>query len=113
MSVQIAVIDDWQNVASGVVDWSVLETVGQVHFLHDYPADTATLIERLQGFEVICVMRERTRFDADLLGRLPNLKLLVTGGMRNAALDFKAAAALGANQPQRQMAVQLQGQCLL
>ena len=95
MSVQIAVIDDWQQVASGVVDWSVLASVGQVHFLHDYPADTATLIERLQGFEVICVMRERTTFDQALLQALPNLKLLVTGGMRNAAIDIPAAKALG------------------
>lgn len=95
MSVQIAVIDDWQNVASGVVDWSVLNTVGQVHFLHDYPADTATLVERLKGFEVICVMRERTRFDKTLLQGLPQLKLLVTGGMRNAAIDIPAAKALG------------------
>ncbi|ONH51147.1 Lactate dehydrogenase [Pseudomonas cedrina] len=95
MSVQIAVIDDWQNVASGVVDWSVLDTVGQVHFLHDYPADTATLIERLKGFEVICLMRERTPFDKALLQGLPTLKLLVTGGMRNAAIDIPAAKALG------------------
>ena len=95
MSVQIAVIDDWQDVARDVVDWSVLETVGQVHFLHDYPADTATLIARLQGFEVICVMRERTLFDQALLQGLPALKLLVTGGMRNAAIDLAAAKALG------------------
>ncbi|MBD8666586.1 D-2-hydroxyacid dehydrogenase family protein [Pseudomonas lurida] len=95
MSVQIAVIDDWQNVASGVVDWSVLETVGQVHFLHDYPADTATMIERLKGFEVICVMRERSPFDKALLQGLPKLKLLVTGGMRNAAIDIALAKALG------------------
>ncbi len=95
MSVQIAVIDDWQNVASGVVDWSVLNAVGQVHFLHDYPADTATMIERLRGFEVICVMRERSTFDKALLQGLPNLKLLVTGGMRNAAIDMPAAKALG------------------
>ncbi|MBV4455451.1 MULTISPECIES: D-2-hydroxyacid dehydrogenase family protein [Pseudomonas] len=95
MSVQIAVIDDWQNVASGVVDWSVLDTVGQVHFLHDYPADTATLIERLKSFEVICLMRERTRFDKALMQGLPALKLLVTGGMRNAAIDIPAAKALG------------------
>ena len=95
MSVQIAVIDDWQNVASGVVDWSVLEAVGQVHFLHDYPADTAAMIERLQGFEVICVMRERSTFDKALLQGLPKLKLLVTGGMRNAAIDIPAAKALG------------------
>ncbi|MGY2229847.1 D-2-hydroxyacid dehydrogenase family protein [Pseudomonas tolaasii] len=95
MSVQIAVIDDWQDVASGVVDWSVLETIGKVHFLHDYPADTATMVERLQGFDVICVMRERSTFDKALLQALPNLKLLVTGGMRNAAVDIAAAKALG------------------
>ena len=95
MSIQIAVIDDWQNVASSVVDWSVLASVGQVHFLHDYPADTATLVQRLQGFEVICVMRERTSFDKTLLQGLPKLKLLVTGGMRNAAIDIPAAKSLG------------------
>ncbi|SCX24305.1 Lactate dehydrogenase [Pseudomonas sp. NFACC25] len=95
MSVQIAVIDDWQNVARGVVDWSPLEAVGRVHFLHDYPADTATMIERLKAFTVICVMRERSTFDQALLQGLPNLKLLVTGGMRNAAIDIAAAKALG------------------
>ncbi len=95
MSVQIAVIDDWQNVASGVVDWSALASVGQVHFLHDYPADTASMIERLQAFTVICLMRERTLFDKALLQGLPNLKLLVTGGMRNAAIDIAAAKTLG------------------
>lgn len=95
MSVQIAVIDDWQNVASSVVDWSALDAVGQVHFLHDFPADTATMVERLKGFEVICVMRERSSFDKALLQGLPRLKLLVTGGMRNAAIDIPAAKALG------------------
>nr|WP_314532780.1 D-2-hydroxyacid dehydrogenase family protein [uncultured Pseudomonas sp.] len=95
MAVQIAVLDDWQDVARQVVDWTVLDAIGQVSFLHDFPADNASIAERLQAFQVICVMRERTRFDEDLLRRLPNLKLLVTGGMRNAALDLKAAAALG------------------
>lgn len=95
MTVQIAMIDDWQDVARDVVDWSVLEPIGQVSFIHDYPGDNDTLAARLGEFEVICVMRERTRFDEDLLRRLPKLKLLVTGGMRNAALDLKAAAAQG------------------
>ncbi|PMZ89952.1 MULTISPECIES: D-2-hydroxyacid dehydrogenase family protein [unclassified Pseudomonas] len=95
MPVQIAVIDDWQDVARNIVDWSALDSVGEVSFLHDYPTDTSSLAELLAGFEVICVMRERTRFDEDLLRRLPKLKLLVTGGMRNAALDLKTAAALG------------------
>lgn len=95
MAVQIAVIDDWQDVARNVVDWSVLDAIGDVSFVHDFPADNATLAKRLADFEVICVMRERTRFDEDLLRHLPTLKLLVTGGMRNAALDLKAAATLG------------------
>lgn len=95
MAVQIAVIDDWQDVARDVVDWSVLDSIGQVTFLHDFPADCDTLAQRLQRFDVICVMRERSRFDEELLRRLPNLKLLLTGGMRNAALDLKAAATLG------------------
>ena len=95
MSLQIAVIDDWQSVASDVADWSALASQGEVHFLHDYPADTALMIERLHGFDVICVMRERSTFDKALLQGLPKLKLLVTGGMRNAAIDIPAAKALG------------------
>ncbi|AZF48070.1 MULTISPECIES: D-2-hydroxyacid dehydrogenase family protein [unclassified Pseudomonas] len=95
MSLQIAVIDDWQQVAGSVVDWSVLAPLGQVHFLHDYPTDTATMAERLRAFDVICVMRERSLFDQALLQGLPRLKLLVTGGMRNAAIDIAAAKALG------------------
>jgi phosphoglycerate dehydrogenase-like enzyme len=94
-ALRIAVLDDWQSVAQDVVDWTVLNTIGEVSFLHDYPADTATMVARLKGFNVICVMRERTIFDEALLSQLPDLKLLVTGGMRNAALDLKAAARLG------------------
>ena len=92
---KIAVLDDWQSVASDVVDWSVLNSIGEVSFLHEYPADTGTMAARLQAFTVICVMRERTIFDEALLSQLPNLKLLVTGGMRNAAIDVKAATRLG------------------
>jgi len=95
MTLQIAVIDDWQDVAREVVDWSVLQGIGQVSFLHDYPGDRELLVQRLLPFQVISVMRERTLFDAALLQRLPRLKLLLTGGMRNAAIDLEAAKALG------------------
>lgn len=94
-ALRIAVLDDWQSVAQDVVDWTALKPIGNVTFLHDYPADTAAMVARLKDFDVICVMRERTIFDDALLSQLPNLKLLVTGGMRNAALDLKAAARLG------------------
>lgn len=92
---RIAVLDDWQAVAATVVDWSPLQALGEVVFLHEFPADTATLISRLESFDVICVMRERTLFDAALIAGLPRLKLLATGGMRNAALDLAAAAERG------------------
>jgi phosphoglycerate dehydrogenase-like enzyme len=92
---KIAVLDDWQSVAEHVVDWTVLQRIGEVSFLHDYPADTDAMVARLKDFQILCVMRERTVFDDALLSQLLNLKLLVTGGMRNAALDLKAAARLG------------------
>jgi phosphoglycerate dehydrogenase-like enzyme len=94
-ALRIAVLDDWQAVASQVVDWSPLQALGELVFVHDYPAATAVLIERLQDFDVICVMRERTLFDKTLMDGLPRLKLLVTGGMRNAALDLDAARERG------------------
>ncbi|MEE5138539.1 D-2-hydroxyacid dehydrogenase family protein [Pseudomonas alliivorans] len=90
----IAVLDDWQNVASNVVDWSPLRSIGEVSFLHEFPADTAVMVQRLRDFDVICVMRERTLFDEALLSQLPRLKLLTTGGMRNAAIDVEAAKRL-------------------
>ncbi|MBA1231797.1 D-2-hydroxyacid dehydrogenase family protein [Pseudomonas viridiflava] len=90
----IAVLDDWQNVASDVVDWSPLGAIGDVSFLHDFPAETATMVQRLKDFDIICVMRERTLFDDALLSQLPRLKLLTTGGMRNAAIDVAAAKRL-------------------
>ncbi|MEE4786618.1 D-2-hydroxyacid dehydrogenase family protein [Pseudomonas alliivorans] len=90
----IAVLDDWQNVASNVVDWSPLRAIGEVSFLHEFPADTAVMVQRLRDFDVICVMRERTLFDEALLSQLPRLKLLTTGGMRNAAIDVAAAKRL-------------------
>ena len=93
MAVQIAVIDDWQDVARDVVDWSVLDDIGEVSFLHDYPADNDTLTARLGEFEVICVMRERTRFDEDLLRRLPKLKLLVMAATRNLVVEANALRA--------------------
>lgn len=94
-ALRIAVLDDWQAVAHQVVDWSPLHALGELVFVHDYPAATAILIERLKDFDVICVMRERTLFDRALIDGLPRLKLLVTGGMRNAALDLDAARERG------------------
>jgi phosphoglycerate dehydrogenase-like enzyme len=92
--VRIAVLDDYQQVAAAMADWPSLGDA-RVVFFHDHVADPAPLAARLEPFDVVVLMRERTRFDAALIARLPNLKLIVSVGMWNAAIDLAAAAARG------------------
>jgi phosphoglycerate dehydrogenase-like enzyme len=82
-------------VALQMADWSVLPSDCQVRAFNDHVNDLEPLVDRLQDFEIVTCMRERTPFRRDLLERLPNLRLLVTTGMRNAAIDLKAATDLG------------------
>ncbi len=89
-----AILDDYQNCALGFADWSALDGVEVKNFTDAITTPDA-LAEQLGGFEIIVAMRERTRFNAALFARLPRLKLLVTTGMRNAAIDLEAAAARG------------------
>lgn len=93
--IRIAVLDDYQSVAADVADWSALPDSPQVEFFSDHLSDETELVERLLAFDVIAVMRERTPFPASLFGRLPRLRLLVTPGMRNAAIDLDAAREHG------------------
>jgi len=92
---RIAVLDDYQGVALQMADWSVLASDCRVQVFRDHLADLGALADRLQDFEVVTCMRERTPFRRDLLQRLPKLRLLVTTGMRNAAIDLEAATDLG------------------
>jgi phosphoglycerate dehydrogenase-like enzyme len=92
---RVAVLDDYQGVALEMANWSALPADCQVQVFRDHLTDLAALAERLSHFEVVTCMRERTPFRRDLLERLPNLRLLVTTGMRNAAIDLAAATDLG------------------
>jgi phosphoglycerate dehydrogenase-like enzyme len=87
-----AILDDYQACALGFAEWKSLEGV-QVRSFTDFIANQDTLVEQLAGFEIIVAMRERTVFDRTLLASLPRLKLLVTAGMRNNAIDVDAAVA--------------------
>jgi phosphoglycerate dehydrogenase-like enzyme len=78
-----------------MANWSALPSDCQVQVFRDHLIDLAALAERLSHFEIVTCMRERTPFRRDLLERLPNLRLLVTTGMRNAAIDLAAATDLG------------------
>lgn len=90
---RIAILDDYQHAALPSADWDSLDA--EISVFHSHIADTGDLISELRPFDVIVAMRERTPFTADRIGLLPNLRLLVTTGMRNASIDVAAADTAG------------------
>jgi len=95
MPTRVAILDDYQGVALSAADWSSLGTSVAVCPFHERIGSEDELAERLRSFDIIVAMRERTPFPSSLIERLPALKLLVTTGRRNAAIDLTAAAARG------------------
>jgi phosphoglycerate dehydrogenase-like enzyme len=95
MPMQVAVLDDYQEIARAVGPWEALEPDAEVTFFHDHLLIDGVVRDLLEGFEVIVAMRERTPFTAKRLASLPDLELLVTTGMGNAAIDMDAARELG------------------
>ncbi len=94
-ALRVAIRDDYQDVALAMADWASLGSHVTVQaFRHPLGSEDA-IAERLHDFDVIVAMRERTPFPSSLLARLPSLKLLVTTGRRNAAIDITATAARG------------------
>jgi phosphoglycerate dehydrogenase-like enzyme len=92
---RIAVLDDYQNVSQRFGDWAAVRLQAEVAVFTDHLRDEEALVRRLQPFDVLCVMRERTRFPRGVLQRLPNLRLIASTGNWNAAIDIDAAAELG------------------
>ena len=93
--VRIAVLDDYQGIALEMADWTSLPPAAEVAVFCDHLTDEDALAARLAPFQVICAMRERTPLRRSLLQRLPALRLIVTTGARNAAIDVVAANELG------------------
>ena len=85
----VAVLDDYQAVAESLADWKSLGA--DVTFFHDHLDDEDALVGRLDAYDVLVLMRERTPLSRGLLARLPQLRLVVTTGMRNASIDLDAA----------------------
>ena len=92
---RIALLDDYQDVARSSADWSSLPAGTEVVAFHDHLEDEAALAERLRDFEVVVGVRGRLAFTRSLLERLPNLKLLMSGGGQSPQLDLAAANDLG------------------
>ena len=95
MAIQVAVLDDYQEVARELAPWETLSPGAEVTFFHDHLLVDGVVRDMLGGFEVVVAMRERTPFTAKRLASLPDLKLLVTTGMANASIDMEAARERG------------------
>ena len=92
---RIAVLDDYQDVALSLADWSVLDERATVTVFNDHLADSDAVVERLLPFDIVCVMRERTPMTRATLERLPKLRLIASTGSRNASIDLKVAEERG------------------
>ncbi|MBP2296349.1 D-2-hydroxyacid dehydrogenase family protein [Azospirillum rugosum] len=91
---KIAILDDYQNVARDLAEWHQLPN-GSALTVFDRPIPADEVAAALEPYDVLVIMRERTPFPASLIDRLPNLRLLVTTGQRNNAIDLAACQARG------------------
>jgi phosphoglycerate dehydrogenase-like enzyme len=92
---KIAILDDYQNVALQMADWTAISKRAEVTVFNDHLSDPDAVVRRLEPFDVVCVMRERTPLRRDAIARLPNLKLIASTASRNAAIDVEAAKEHG------------------
>jgi phosphoglycerate dehydrogenase-like enzyme len=88
---KIAILDDYQNVALSMADWSAIERKAEITVFTDHVADQNELVGRLEPFDIVCVMRERTPLPREVIERLPRLKLIASTGPGNASIDYAAA----------------------
>ena len=95
MTIRIAVLDDYQRVALTMADWSAVTRQASVEVFTDTVADPDALVARLQPFDVLCVMRERTPLPGPVIERLPRLKLIVSTGPKNTSIDADAVGRRG------------------
>ena len=95
MAFRCAILDDYQNVALTAADWSAVKTDLDIKVFHEHFGGPDQVIAALQGFPIVVAMRERTGFPRQVIEALPDLKLLITTGLRNASIDTAAAKARG------------------
>lgn len=95
MTLRCAILDDYQNVALKMADWSPLKGKVDITVFNDHLGKPANVIKALADFDIICAMRERTPFRRETVEALPKLKLLLTSGARNAAFDMDALKEKG------------------
>jgi phosphoglycerate dehydrogenase-like enzyme len=90
-----AILDDYQDIALKVADWSKVAGDLDIKVFNEHLGEANEVVRALQGFDIICAMRERTAFPRAVIEKLPDLKLLITTGLRNASIDVAAAKERG------------------
>ncbi len=92
---RIVLLDDYQGVALDYGGWDRVPDEWQLVALERHIDDPDELVAALAEAEIVVAMRERTELPAAILDRLPELKLLITTGMANVAIDVAAAKRNG------------------
>lgn len=92
---RIAVLDDYQNISQSIADWTPLGGKAEITVFDKSIGDGDAVADTLASYAAIVCMRERTPLPASVIERLSDTKLIVTTGMRNAAIDGRAARAKG------------------
>ena len=92
---KVLILDDYLRIAAQAASWDQLPPGTELRVLHEPLGSDEERSRVFEPYDVIVAMRERTRFPASLLERLPNLRLLVTTGMRNASIDLDACRRRG------------------
>jgi phosphoglycerate dehydrogenase-like enzyme len=92
---RVAILDDYQNVALKMADWSNIANDVDVKIFNEHLGGPDAVVKALQGFSIVSAMRERTGFPRAVIEKLPDLKLLMTTGARNASIDVAACAERG------------------
>lgn len=92
VSIRVAILDDYQNVALHLADWSRVADRAEITVFTDHLDDPDAVVKRLTPFDVVCVMRERTPLPRNVIERLPRLRMIASTGPGNASIDTDAAA---------------------
>lgn len=92
---RVAVLDDYQGVAFQYADWSGVRAHAEVSVFRDHLSDPDDVVARLEPFDVVCVMRERTPLPRAVIERLPRLKMIASTGPGNASIDGDAVRDRG------------------
>ena len=95
MPVRCAILDDYQNVALNLADWSAVKADAEIKVFNEPFGSPDEAAKALNGFDIVCLMRERTAFPRRVIEALPDLRLLISTGKRNWMLDVEAANERG------------------